>query len=205
MAWSDFSIGDVADLYKSITGESLAMPTMDIFVDNATLKLSTKTGITFELYDVVIDDSITIEHATLEVHSDSIHLSAALQMDQPLGDGLVVSGAAISLTIARAGSGQSSHLLLSGKMACTWFAGSPIFDVSVYLYRPSQGSELEYTIYGAVTTDDSWTIGKATGGCCPDFMQNVALRELSVLVASMKNPEIGPLIIPQLALKKGQW
>jgi hypothetical protein len=145
---ANFGCSGVLDIFKHLTGETLQLPDIDVYIGSATLDIASGAGLTITLQDLAVS-SFSAMDATLVIQDTGVTVQGNLdQGSVSLGD-ISLTKAYVRVSFTKSVSGRSTDAIFGGEIQ---FQGITI-DAMVHLY-PSPGGEkgIEWTVFGAMSS-----------------------------------------------------
>jgi hypothetical protein len=190
----------VIDIFRHLTGNEIVPPILDdISVGSASITLSSRSGLTIKVDKLQFGRYISLG-ATIDISSDGVIIRGDVA-DQKF-EGLTLEQASICVSLMKVGSSRSSGISISGEVVYMNITFAAAVDLSKT--RGNSGGT-QWTVYGTVkTNDDILSLSSCWSALKGSFLSDVCLRDLTLIISSVDDPQWNPTLNPQhFPIKKG--
>ncbi|KAG8860085.1 hypothetical protein FRB96_004108 [Tulasnella sp. 330] len=195
----DFSLSHANDLFKTLIGDTVALPSIDIQIESASANISDK-GFVVYLHNVKIAEH-TAPDATLTISPTGLSLKGKLSQDTINYMGVQVREAAYNIAIEKTTSTKSTDVAIAGKVRF----GQLDFDVAVHLYPSEKATRgIAYSVLAAIEPKGKPMLEIADiVPAARGTTMNLPLSQATFVVASQDNPSLGGMITSGYTFKQG--
>lgn len=173
---------------------------MTITVEQATLSISTQSGLEMTLKNACIHGKYTIQTASVQLSKLGVDIQGSASGNVSIGDVDVTSvDIAVHVPISKT---EEPSFLLSGSCTCTTLPGKPSFTVSVDVYYLE--NELQYTLYGEESGSQTVTLDALLDNYCPSILESVGLEKVAILYSTQDSGRVGSQVVVPFPIVKGK-
>ena len=186
------------NILTRLTDGYIEKPDIDIFIGTATISFTKADGFGLVIHDLRIGEHKAVD-ATVKIGPKVISISAAIKGNVLSIHDFHITEAVAEIEFERKGSnnateGSAASVILGGNLK--WEGHEIKAAAHVYKLPGSVKGGLDYTIVGSFITSPGQSglpLQNLVPALTNTFMENVALEDVSLIVATRRDAKIGKL------------